>query len=372
MSSAENQEHVSCKEPVRSVSWVPAMDDGFHRDFGVLRYKKCVASEAEYLMHQRSRATFLAALCIAAGIACFSSGAGADVLNFSFEPGNPNPIGLTGPLNGLNYHSNATEAELSTEQARVGTRSIKTYLNRLTSSVSYRAETVLNVNHSIFHFDSHRGAATQDYWLGISVRMKAPYGKDKNFQWTQNIFNFHNAPPQPFPTPTGTITRWNGNSQPFSIDLEPLSDTHGVVRISVGGGGLTGFCDPIDCPRKMAVVIRPVEYVADQWHDIVMHLKMTPDSAGFWRMWWDGVKVLDYSGPVDHVGNGHPYPKFGLYIGWKDRQMDDPVYEKTLYHDEFKVAWGAGVGYDDVAPGAGQPTNPKDPPLAPTGLKVVE
>lgn len=127
---------------------------------------------------------------------------------------------------------------------------------------------------------------------------------------------------------------------------------------------------------KIALIKRGIgRYIADEWTDFVIHTRFTPDSAGFTKIWINGVLEVDYKGPTEAYLQGRPFPKFGLYMGsWSRRTqppLDPDVLGRTAYHDDFKIAWGPGAGYDTVAPGGGSPEpNPDDP--TPAKLPVMQ
>lgn len=300
----------------------------------------------------------LVALLLSANAASY------ELLHFGFEDGQnptaPSGYRFTGPMGGMNI--SGSPPVITSEISRSGSRSMKTQLNRLTSPVSYRMEATLNEVCSRFCFDHSRGAETQDYWIGFSVRMKDPYGKDAKLLYTQMIFQVHSSPPP------GEDYPWDGGGWPIVIDARPRTDSSGVFRIIVGGGGIGSPEGPDQSYIRFNGEVG--SYVTDQWLDFVIHAKWTNDAAGFMRIWIDGVKVVDITGPTYHTNMGPPYPKMGLYIAWKDRNMDDPVYEKTLYHDDFKIAWGDGAGYSTVAPGGSGSGGGEDPP--PVKLPVMQ
>ncbi len=335
--------------------------DGLGRTFINPEFRRRPVSGIRCSNGQLFRTTLLAAFCLAAGTGFFSSVAAAEIIHFGFEEG-PNPLNLDGPLNGMRV--SGSPPVISRDFARSGSHSMKTQLNRLKSPTPYRMESTLNVGCNVFCFDSNKRAATRDYWIGFSVRMKAPYKRDKNLYPNQAIFQMHNAPP------AGQGYPWWGNTQPLMIHAFPLNDTTGYFRVYAGGGGQTGLTQ--GDKLSVNVLIKDVSrYTTDKWVDFVIHAKFTSDSAGFLRIWIDGIQEINYSGPLDHVGNGPPYPKLGLYMGaWREANVDetDPVVERTLYHDDFKIAWGPGAGYDSVAPG----NIPPSPLLAPSDLRVLE
>ena len=301
-----------------------------------------------------------------------SSAASGNLMDFNFDTGNPNPTGpkgqTTGPLNGLGCNGNCPE--ITTEQVRAGDRAMKVYLNRLTSEVSYRTEATLN---SGLTFDTG-GENPQDYWIGFSVYFKGPWTVETAPNPTTSFFNFHGSPPPEL----GWGSGWCNNSNPLVVAVKPTTNTTGGIKVSIGGGGETGFCVGVPYNLKFAYVGTPVTYTVDEWIDVVIHVKWSPIAPnGFYRMWVNGTLVVDVTGALYHTGDPEPgpvYPKMGYYTGWKDRAMDEPVFERTLYFDEYKIDWGAEAGYDTVAPGGGtSPPDPETPTKLPpmTNLRIV-
>jgi hypothetical protein len=66
-----------------------------------------------------------------------------------------------------------------------------------------------------------------------------------------------------------------------------------------------------------------------RWHDIVVHAKWALDTSGFTRVWVNGTKMVDYSGPTRTAGNTDVYFKYGIY------RAASPV-TTVIYYDELR------------------------------------
>ncbi len=98
-------------------------------------------------------------------------------------------------------------------------------------------------------------------------------------------------------------------------------------------------------------------YQTNQWTDFVVHTRFDSGSAGVTQIWVNGILAFDYKGSTYYRGHGAPYPKFGLYNGWRTRNLPgETVTKRTLFHDEYRFAWGSAGSYAAVSPGTHEQT----------------
>ncbi len=285
-----------------------------------------------------------------------------ETYHFGFEPGDT-PVPYSGEPGAIRQlqPTNSNDPMISTDFARAGTHSVKNYIHRTQSRVSFRTESIHPRN--VLDMDHNRGAQTRDYWIGLSVYIPSPYPAVFD-NGNQSIFQLHNAPPK------GADWSWETNAQPIAIQLRPTSDTGGMLKVMIGGGGEVGFLSSKPVRNYSLINNSVVPYKTDEWIDLVFNFRIAQSPHGFFKLWVNGKQVVNHvNTSVDHDGNGDPYVLFGMYIGWRDKTIDEPVLTRLVYHDEYRIAWGDSASYDTVRPGIGTPGAQL---LPPGELRVIQ
>jgi hypothetical protein len=216
------------------------------------------------------------------------------------------------------------EAEGSV-QPRQGQYMMKTYLNRETSSVSYRTEVVPTGQDYI---------VGDELWYAFSIYLSGNYDTDDIWE---------------------IVAQWHGRPD-FDIGEDWRNPIMGIYTTD---GKWTVF-NIWDAKRNTFESGERVydgserwdlgEYEREKWVDWVFHVLWSYQDDGILEVWKDGEKVIDRPGPNTFNDAEGPYLKIGLYKGWHDRS-DPPgnVSERTLYHDE--VLFGdANSSYEEVSP----------------------
>jgi len=131
---------------------------------------------------------------------------------------------------------------------------------------------------------------------------------------------------------------------PFNIRMRSPADTWSVL---------------IAAHSNQFYVAYESSYLGDigKWTDWVMNFKLSATSAGFWKVWRDGVLVVDDTGiNFADYGAYAGYCKtdiqFGSYAwGYRSDYDEEPhnTTERIIYHDEFRYG-DANSSYDEVAP----------------------
>lgn len=278
--------------------------------------------------------------------------------SFGFEPSErvePSPVSA----GGLGYSGGAPAT--SSDFARNGLRSFKFHLNRLTSTHMYRTEAA----HQVPLMEVNKGAKTQDYWTGFSVYIPDPYPVMAHPVYELFFQNYM----QP---PNGDWAGYPNNSPPIALYLSPKTHTSGeigfLIRASDGP-----YPQPFPLPTVYSNKSskNPMTYTAGRWHDFVIHSRLDSGKDGFIKIWLNGKLSVDYSGPNYARGHGGANRKFGIYNGWRTRDIPgETVNTRTLYFDEYRFGYGDGVDYHSVAP-RGKLEGPVLPPDPPTGLRGV-
>lgn len=215
-----------------------------------------------------------------------------------------------------------------------GEKALKTFVDRINSETMYRTE----VAHGT-RMEVNKGEETTEYWMGISFYVPSPYPSLKKPVY-EIFFQLHASPID------GNWNDYPGQNPNLAFSLIPKTDNSGNIRISLKG---------IDIPYPQTekqphdVWDETNTYQTDKWHKLVIHTRLDY-SDGFTKIWLDGEKVIDYKGKNYYRGHGKCYAKFGLYNGWRDRNIDEPVKTRTIYHDDFRFAYGDSANYDLVAP----------------------
>ncbi|NCU41652.1 MAG: hypothetical protein EOM19_02920 [Candidatus Moranbacteria bacterium] len=266
------------------------------------------------------------------------------VLHFGFESSDPTqPSGKTWELG-----CSGNCPVVTTEKARVGSRSVKTVVDRLTSPTMYRTEFTHYTN-GAGHMEANKGTATQDYWMGFSVYIPDSYVPMTTPTY-EIFFQTHASPPD------DNWTGYNGLNPNLGFRIYPSSASGGLIGFDIKGNN-----DPYpQTASKSSFSKRDIPYQTNRWYDFVIHARF--DSVnGFTKVWMDGKQIVDFTGSNYFRGHGEVYPKFGMYNGWRTRDIPGEVVKtRTLYHDEYRFAYGPDANYYSyVAPGGGtSPTLP--------------
>jgi hypothetical protein len=71
-----------------------------------------------------------------------------------------------------------------------------------------------------------------------------------------------------------------------------------------------------------------------KWSEWTFHVRWSPNSDGFLRVWKDGQLLVEIEGPIGYQDLIGPYLKFGVYVpGWKDIGLEKDVTTRVLYFD---------------------------------------
>lgn len=242
---------------------------------------------------------------------------------------------------GSDFTESGNLPEPSQLQKRDGSWSLRSFLDRAKSPVSYRTEVQVPGNQNV----------GEVYWAGISIYF--PETHVASDVW-EIVFQLH-----------GTPDDWN-NVPP---NLQPVFS----VMTEAGIGGpftLLGFYNPVsnaDGNTKRVAFNARVGTIKAGWNDFVFNWKWAyaEGQGGFTKVWIDGQAVLDYKGPNTFNDKTGPYTKFGLYKGWHDRSSPaDRVKTRLVYHDQYREA-GANGSYELVAPRGDRVTPSAVRPQAP-------
>lgn len=111
------------------------------------------------------------------------------------------------------------------------------------------------------------------------------------------------------------------------INLRP---DNGDLIYNVLGGDQGSGCD--SWPVNQSIVFGKVQYGA--WSTIQMHVKWTPTSAGFTKLWYNGNLVVNYTGPTHGTAIAGSVIMFrvGIYAGWHTGTHE-------IVYDDCKI-WG--------------------------------
>ena len=206
---------------------------------------------------------------------------------------------------------------ISTDYAREGTRSMRSYVNRLTSETSYRTEAVIPGDVKKMTFD-------RDYWIGFSTLLPPGWTHSGGIGMMAQIHHT-NDPGE------------SGGAPPFAL------------RAGSGNWNILSRGENV----SMATYTLNSAYEdVGRWVDWVIHYRPSKTSNGVLKVWKDGALVVNQTNRSttfdDQIG---PYWKMGIYEAWKDPNCcNDVPPEKIVYHDALRIASGPGAGYEYVAP----------------------
>jgi Polysaccharide lyase len=203
---------------------------------------------------------------------------------------------------------------VTTKYAREGKYSMESYVNRLTSTSSFRTEATLKTNPKM--------EFNKDYWYGYSIYL--PYGWEVPDKF-ELLTQIHYTPDSGTP-----------GSPPFGI---------------YSGTGSWKVSNTNHLGEKKEWLLNSVYEDVGKWTDWVIHFKPSYESQGVLEVWKDGLLVATRYGSNTMQNKVGPYFKMGLYVGWKDRTCcNDKSPEKRVYHDALRIASGPTATYSDVAP----------------------
>lgn len=227
---------------------------------------------------------------------------------------------------------------LSTDVSRHGSKSMKCYLNKSTSSAKLRTET--STSPRLIEF-------FKEYWWGLSVYIPLTWTPHRE---SQNLFNWHHDPINWSTYPGGFSPVIGVRITPRASSASVGGDQFRIINIYVQ----TDEKNHQSSDRKTAVDITLESPIVTPgtWYDWIFQYR--PDwrsygsgGTGITRAWLNGTQVVDYQGPNCVNGANPPYPKFGLYIPrWRDGdafiEHNDstgrPRVDSVVYHDNFRIS----------------------------------
>ena len=228
-------------------------------------------------------------------------------------------------------------------------------VDRLKSDAMYRTE----VSHRI-DMDANKGSSTTDQWFGFSLYIPGPYPVMTNPVY-EMLFQLHASPPD-----GDDWSDYKGINPPLALYIIPNSNDSGDFKLLIRG---TNDAYPQQSSQPVFSELIHA-YQTNRWYDFVIHTRLDSTSAGFTKVWIDGELAANYSGMTYYRGHGKPYPKIGIYNGWRTRDIPgEKVTARTIYHDEYRYAYGADGGLDVVAPRGGSGCAVELP--APSALRSV-
>ena len=197
--------------------------------------------------------------------------------------------------------------EISSNVARDGRYSIKSYLNRRTSSVIFRTELAITPTENPGWGD--------EVWYGFSIYLPNNHKMadvwETVAQWHHRVDNWQRntrryGPPLKLGFHKGrwrVVVRWDGDPEP----------TSGVGRLD----GTNAW--DLNQPKTGG------------WTDWVFRVRWSFRGDGILEVWQDGKKVISRNGPNGYNSSLAPYFKMGVYNGWKDPKLraNSRLYERN-------------------------------------------
>ena len=103
------------------------------------------------------------------------------------------------------------------------------------------------------------------------------------------------------------------------------------------------------CAQKTVTFSNLATVTAGEWHKVIIQAKWASDGTGFYKMWFDGRKVLEQYGLSTTVSDDRAFQfRVGLYAnGWHDTgYMQGSQGTRSVWFDEI----GAGTTFADADP----------------------
>jgi hypothetical protein len=195
---------------------------------------------------------------------------------------------------------------ISDKYSRSGRYAMESTISDSSANVR-RTEAVIPGKEKLMEYD-------RDYWIGFSIYLPEGWRAPHAMEILAQIHR------KPDPGVTNT-------QPPFA-----LYSGSGLWKVTSQGWG-----------DKEDWFLNCIYDDVGRWVDFVVHYKPSFTSTGVLQVWKDGALVADRKGPNTAEDRLGPYFKLGIYKG----RYKAP--EKTVYHDNFRVASGPDVGYSDVA-----------------------
>jgi len=217
--------------------------------------------------------------------------------------------GFESGINPYTVSGNPAEV-IRTANARAGHYVMKSQINNK-RKVSYRTEASIRNDGLMFK-------PGNEYWVGLSTML------DTDF-----IF------PSPF-NDQGMLFQWHYFSwlRPEVPDAQPLVFRHVEGKVHIQCEMLDGY-------------LASVPAQTGEWMDWIIHVKFD-DKDGYFQVWSNGVKVVDWSGDNHQVEMVEgAYMKFGLYSAQFNPKNENYLTmpngsSRTVYHDELRIAGPKG------------------------------
>jgi len=212
---------------------------------------------------------------------------------------------------------------------------MRSYVNRLTSDVSFRTEAVIGDNSKFMTYD-------RDYWYGFSTLLAEGWTHSGGTEMLAQMHAKHDADGPKGGGPLFVLRAGSGDWQVLSRGRDVSQKTYALNSAYEDVG---------------------------RWVDWVVHYRPSHDKPGILKIWKDGTLVVNQTDRAtaydDEFG---PYWKMGMYLPWRDRDCcNDVPAAKEVFHDAFRVASGPNAGYLDVAPGnASEPIEVIEEQVIPT------
>jgi hypothetical protein len=241
---------------------------------------------------------------------------------------------------------------ISGDRSRLGSQSLRFFLDRANSSTSYRTETTTEKNK--FEFN-------KTHWIGFSMYIPSDWKVSSTWEV---LFQFHHDP--------ASWDDYKGGFSPvLALRVQSNSNQYFIRQCYVQTP--ESQHQPSDNKVAFATTL-PGAVATGRWTDWVIEYRpdwrsLSDGGTGVTRFWRDGVRVIDYKGPNAVNSKYTPYMKFGTYkSAWKDRNHSDPVKTRLYYFDELRVSRGNQGSYELVAPGTTD--NTMKPPKPPGSVTV--
>ncbi|ADO69935.1 polysaccharide lyase [Stigmatella aurantiaca] len=103
------------------------------------------------------------------------------------------------------------------------------------------------------------------------------------------------------------------------------------------------------CAQKTLTFNNLATVSAGEWHKVVIQAKWASDGTGFYKMWFDGNKVLEQYNLSTTISDDRYFQfRVGLYAnGWyDDKYMQGSQSNRSIWFDEI----GAGTTFADADP----------------------
>ena len=201
-------------------------------------------------------------------------------------------------------------------------------------------------------------SSTNEFRSEYSSANQLNYTNQSEYWWAFSVF----IPPEPLYTFDSVAT-----VVAQLHDAPDAGDSIGLVPFAllISGGNwaarvrYSAAAEPATDVDVTTAVSAAYDAVTRGWHDFMIHFR--PDHSttnGFFELWHNQDKWIDYSGNFAHNDALGVYSKFGVYIASWNGGPNTDTDSQTLYFDDIKIG-DSSERFSTMRPASRNPSQPR-------------